>query len=207
MTPIEKAKAVVTRLEKELAAVTNKATAAATERRRLSYSAHGCGDEKARAELSSANAASAALALDAENLRSAIEDAKRHVVEAEREVDAGKRREVARQAKAIIAEAETFGEVMTDGLDRLCEGFAAFAACLEKLERLGYPVATSRLRYLAYTRAIQGRLHGTGLGFDIVAPYLRHDLASLNANYMEHSRNKVAEDLGTAAAVADAEAA
>jgi hypothetical protein len=95
--------------------------------------------------------------------------------------------------------------VMAEGLDRLCEGFAAFSVCLEKLERLGYSVATSRLRYLAYTRAVQSRLHQAGLGFDIVPPYLRHDLASLNASYTEPSRNKVAEDLGDA--VADSEAA
>jgi hypothetical protein len=200
MTPIEKAKAVVTRLEKELAAVTNKATAAATERRRLSYSAHGCGDEKARAELSSANAASAALALDAENLRSAIEDARRKVGEAEREVEAVKRREVAREAKAIIAEAEVFGGVMADGLDRLCEALTGFSESLNKLERLGYPLAQQRLRYLAYTRTVQNRLHQAGLGFEIVPPYLRHDLSSMNANYLEPSRNKVAEDLGEAAA-------
>jgi hypothetical protein len=204
MTPIEKAKAVVTRLEKELAAVTNKATASATERRRLSYSAHGCGDEKARAELSSANAASATLAIDAENLRSAIEDAKGRVVEAEREVDAGKRREIARQAKTVIAEAETFGGVMAGGLDRLCEALTGFSDSLNKLGRLGYPVAQQRLRYLAYTRAVQNRLHQAGLGFDIVPPYLRHDLASMNANYLQPLVDKVAEDLGEAAAAAEA---
>jgi hypothetical protein len=202
MNSIEKAKAVVASLERQLAEVTTRAAATATIRRRLSFSAHGCGDEKARAELSDANAASASLAIDAENLRSAIEDAKRHVVEAERDVEAKKRREVARQAKAIVAEAEVFGGVMVTGLDTLCEALTGFSESLNKLERLGYPVAGERLRFLAYTRSVQNRLHGAGLGFDIVPPYLRHDLASMNANYLQPSVDKVAEDLGEA--VADA---
>jgi hypothetical protein len=148
MNSIDKAKAVVSALEAELAETTHKATAAATVRRRLSYDAHGCGDEAARAELASANAASTALAIEAENLRSAIEAAKARVVEAQREVEAKKRREVARQAKTIIAEAETFGGAMAAGLDTLCEALTGFADSLNKLERLEYPVAQPRLTHL-----------------------------------------------------------
>jgi hypothetical protein len=196
MNKIETAQAVVTRLEAQLADITNKSIASATDRRRLSFAAHGCGDEKARAELSAANAASAALTLDAENLQSAIHDARARVVEAQREVDAEKRREIARQAKTIIAEAETFGDAMAEGLDTLCEAFTGFADSLNKLERnLEYPVAGQRLRFLAYTRAVQQRLHQAGLDFTIVPPYLRHSFVELNQMYLDPSRNKVAEDL------------
>jgi triphosphoribosyl-dephospho-CoA synthetase len=202
MNKIETAQAVVTRLEAQLADITNKSIASATERRRLSFAAHGCGDEVARAELSAANAASAALTLDAENLQSAIHDARARVVEAQREVDVEKRREIARQAKTIIAEAETFGDAMAAGLDTLCEAFTGFSDSLNKLERLEYPVARERLRYLAFTRAVQQRLHQAGLDFTIVPPYLRHSFVELNQMYLLPSRNKVAEDLGEA--VADA---
>jgi CHAD domain-containing protein len=180
MNSIETARKVVASLERQLADITNRAIATDLERRRLSYSAPGCGDEEARAELSAANAASAALVLDAENLRSAIEDAKRHVVEAEREVDVEKRREIARQAKVIISDAEVFGEAMAAGLDSLTEALTGFSDSLGKLEHLGYPVARERLRFLAYTRAVQQRLHMAGLDFTIVAPYLRHGLDELN---------------------------
>jgi hypothetical protein len=205
MNAIEKAKAVVASLEGQLADVTNKATAAATQRRRLAFNAHGCGDEEARAELSVASAASAALAIDAENLRSAIEDAKRHVVEAEREAEAAKKRKVAREAQKIIAEAERFCAAMASGLDQVCEGFAAFSDCLQKLERLEYPVTRDRLRFLAYSRSVGARLRQAGLSeADVVPPYLRHDLASLHANYLQPSCDKVAEDLGEAVAPAEA---
>jgi triphosphoribosyl-dephospho-CoA synthetase len=195
MNKIETAQAVVTRLEAQLADITNKSIASATDRRSLSFAAHGCGDEKARAELSAANTASAALTLDAENLQSAIHDARARVVEAQREVDAEKRREIARQAKTIIAEAETFGDAMAAGLDTLCEAFTGFSDSLNKLERLEYPVARARLRYLAFTRAVQQRLHQAGLDFTIVPPYLRHSFVELNQMYLDPSRNKVAEDL------------
>jgi CHAD domain-containing protein len=142
------------------------------------------------------------LVLDAENLRSAIEDAKRHVVEAEREVDVEKRREIARQAKVIISDAEVFGEAMAAGLGSLTETLTGFSDSLGKLEHLGYPVARERLRFLAYTRAVQQRLHMAGLDFTIVAPYLRHGLDELNQMYLGPCRGKVAEDLGEA--VADA---
>ena len=63
----------------------------------------------------------------------------------------------------IISDAEVFGEAMAAGLDSLTEALTGFSDSLNKLERLEYPVARERLRFLAYTRAVQQRLHMAGL--------------------------------------------
>jgi hypothetical protein len=198
---IEKAKETVTRLEADLVAATDRATALQTERRKLSFRAHS-GDAEARTALEDGTSASTTAALEIENVKFSIEEAKDHVAAAEREVAVEKKREDARLAKVIIFEAGNFSEVMATGLDMLCDSLTGFSAALNKLERLEYPVARERLRYLAYTRAVQNRLYQAGLGFDIVAPYLRHSLDQLNQMYLGPSRDKVAEDLGEA--VADA---
>ena len=154
---IDELKKTLAKLEANLATASNKATALQTERRRIAFSAYSGGDGQARSILDELNTNSAIANLENENARAAIEECRRQLAlaEAEWEADAPKRRATARQAREIVEEAETFGGVMAEGLDRLCESFAAFSACLEKLERFGYPVATSRLRYLAYTRAVQ----------------------------------------------------
>jgi hypothetical protein len=198
---IHQAKQVVTALEGELTAKTNELTALQTIRRRLSFSAYN-GDAGDHKKLIEATAASTTAQFELENIRSALDVARQKVTEAEREVDVEKRSEVARQAKGIIAEAEQYSGAMSDGLDQLCDGLAAFSSCLDRLERLDYPVSRGRLRLLAYTRAVQERLRQAGLDFGIVSPHLRHSLPDLNENYLRPSRDLVARDLGET--VADA---
>jgi DNA repair exonuclease SbcCD ATPase subunit len=117
---IDTEKQTLERLEAKLAEETARATDLQTERRKLSFSAHS-GDAKARKALDAANASSATADLEIENVRSAIEEAKRRLAEAER---AEEMTRLGENAEAAIAIAEG----MPKRGQRIDEAFALIAA-------------------------------------------------------------------------------
>jgi hypothetical protein len=79
----EQARQTLAQLELRLSEASAKAVEIATERQRISFAAN-TGDAAARKALDKANAATTTVTLEIENLRSAIEEAKRRLAEAER---------------------------------------------------------------------------------------------------------------------------
>ena len=57
-------------------------------------------------------------------------------------------------------------------------------ADLERMRRLGAPLANGRLVFLALTRAISPLLREAGLEFDLVPPGQRHDPVALVGGYV-----------------------
>lgn len=110
-------------LEGKLAEATAKATELQTERRRLSFDAN-TGDEAARKKLDKLNAASATVDLEIENLKSALDEAKRRLAEAERA-------EARNRQAAGAAEALKIAERRLERGRRLDEAFAAIRADLD----------------------------------------------------------------------------
>jgi hypothetical protein len=83
---VEEANQILSALEAKLAAASGRAIELQTLRRKLSYAAN-TGDHKARKALDDANASSATADLEIENVKSAIEAARHHRSEAEREAE------------------------------------------------------------------------------------------------------------------------
>jgi phage gp29-like protein len=130
---IDELRKTIAKLEANLVAASNKATALQTERRKIAFGAFN-GDGQARSVLDELNTNSAIANLENENARAALDEGRRQLAlaEVEWEAAAPRRLEAARQAKELVEQAETFGGVMADGLDRLCGGFAEFDACLDR---------------------------------------------------------------------------
>src|SRR5579872_6550140 len=84
MNTSEEARRVVAELENKLAAAEARAAELQAERRRLSFDAN-TGDGSAEKKLKALNTESAHITLDIENLRSALEEAKRRLAAAERD--------------------------------------------------------------------------------------------------------------------------
>jgi hypothetical protein len=83
MTTVEESRRIVAELETKLAAAEARAVELATERRRISFAAN-TGDADARKALDRLNKEAATAGLEIENIRSALEEAKRRLAEAER---------------------------------------------------------------------------------------------------------------------------
>lgn len=82
MNTTEDARHTLAQIKQKLAAASARAIALQTERQRLSFDAN-TGDEIARERLDRANAASTAVTIELENLRSAAEEGKRRLDAAE----------------------------------------------------------------------------------------------------------------------------
>jgi hypothetical protein len=114
-------------LEAKLAEATGRATELQTERRRISFAAN-TGDAAARKALDAANAASGSIAIEIENLQSAIDEAKRRV-------DAAERGEVREALAENARRAVTIGEHIKQRgrkLDELANGLFAEAEALRE---------------------------------------------------------------------------
>ena len=81
---VEESRRIVAELENKLAAAEARAVELQTERRRLSFAAN-TGDGAAEKRLKALNTEAAHINLDIENVRSAIDEAKRRLAAAERD--------------------------------------------------------------------------------------------------------------------------
>ena len=133
---VEEARRIAAELENKLAAAEARAVDLQTERRRLSFAAN-TGDGAAEKRLKALNTEAAHINLDIENVRSAIDEAKRRLAAAERDEAMAAARENAEAALVIS--------------NRLVERAAKIDAAL----------ATAREEMLAYKRDVDA-LHLTG---------------------------------------------
>jgi predicted nucleic acid-binding Zn-ribbon protein len=135
-TEVETARQTLADLEQKLAAAEARVVEMSTERRRIAYAAT-TGDADAKRALDKLNKESAVAGLDIENVRSALDEAKRRLAEAERAESMAAATENA-EAALVIA-------------DRLVERAAKIDAAL----------ATAREELHAYKHDLQG-LHLAG---------------------------------------------
>ena len=132
----EAARQIVAELEGKLAAGEARAVDLQTERRRLSFDAN-TGDGAAEKRLKALNTEAAHINLDIENVRSAIDEAKRRLTAAERD-----------EAMAASVENAEAALVIDDRL-------------LERATKIDAALATAREEMLAYKRDVDA-LHLTG---------------------------------------------
>jgi hypothetical protein len=204
---IDELKKTIAKLEANLVAASNKATALQTERRKISFRAHS-GDAEARTALDEVTAASTTAALEIENLKFSIEEAKRLIAEAEREEKLREERDRARKGKSVIARAGKRGPKMQVALKSLCEELSGFSNDLQELHVLGAPATTGRLIELAFEPSIAHPLRATGVvRIDIVPPGLRSQLADLVSTYLIPQTRWAAAVLGESVSADVAEVA
>jgi hypothetical protein len=132
----EAVRQIVIDLEGKLAAAIAKATALQTDRRQLAFDAN-TGDQKARKALDTANSASATADLEIENVRSAIEEARRRLGEAERAEEMAL---LASNAEAALVLGERLaerGRKIDAALAIVADESKAFADDIAALNRLG----------------------------------------------------------------------
>jgi hypothetical protein len=184
MDDVEKAKETVSRLEGELAKATDWGTALQTERRKLSFAAHN-GDDTARKKLDKLTAESVTIGLSIENLNSAIDEARVHLVDAERAQDVAQHRANAAEVRRIAGRIEERGVALTAALADLCNEFDALEADLEQMRALKAPAPQRRLVQLAFGRAFSHRLQKLGIDVgDVVPPLQRYSPGELTAAYV-----------------------
>jgi len=162
MNVVDEAKNTLEKLEANLAAAMNKATVLQTERRRVSFKACN-GDNHARALLDEMNTSSMVATLELENIKSAIEEARHRLSQAEREAELAEKRALAEKVKRVVATLEGSGPAIAGALKTLCHELSGFDAALAGLHRLGAPTHNGQLRKLAFTRCILPQLRQTGL--------------------------------------------
>jgi hypothetical protein len=204
---VTESKNVLTKLEANLVAATNKATILQSERRRVSFKACN-GDNHARTLLDELNTNSAVAALEIENARSAVDEAQSQLAKAQREEEQAEKRALAEKVHRIVATLEGSGPAIAASLRDLCRDLSEFAAALTGLHRLGVPVTSGRLVELAFTRTVLASLWETGvIEVDAIAPGMRSDPAYLVSAYLSGPRKWADEVLGAGAAATAVEAA
>jgi hypothetical protein len=134
-TEVETARATLADLEGKLAAITARSIELANERRLISFAAN-TGDSAAEKKLKALNTEAAHINLDAENVRSAIDEAKRRLAIAIRDEQMAGERKNAEEAKVI-------GERLVEHARAIDAAFATAQAEMTAMKR-----ATDRLHEL-----------------------------------------------------------
>ena len=156
----EEARQIVADLENKLAAAEARAVELQTERRRLSFDAN-TGDGAAEKRLKALNTEAAHINLDIENVRSAIDEAKRRLAAAERDEAMAAGREKAERALIVSERVAARGKKLDQALLTL----AMEAEGLEEdLSELNYQLGIA-YPSLANFRAIVERPFVAGLMF------------------------------------------
>jgi septal ring factor EnvC (AmiA/AmiB activator) len=183
MDDVQKAKETVVKLEGNLAQAHARATELQTARRKLAFDAN-TGDASAKKELDKLNAQSTTIAFEIENLRSAIDEARVKVTDAERAADLSTQRTRATQVKQIAGRIDKRGPAIAAAVSALCDEFAALSADLDAIRDLKAPIVQQRLVELGFSRIVGHQLQQVGFEIgDRVPPALRHSPEHLASTY------------------------
>ena len=179
---------ILSKLENNLIKATNNATALQAERRKIAFSACN-GDGHARSVLDELNTNSAVASLEIENAKSALEEGRRQLAEAEREAEMAAKRQKAFKVRAVVETMERYGPAIDSSLRDLCRELAGFNEALNGLRSWDIPVANGRLVALAFTRTLFAKLREVGILVDTIPPGLRSEPAYLVKAYLEAPKN------------------
>jgi small-conductance mechanosensitive channel len=180
---VQKAKETVERLEAELAKATDRGTALQVDRRKLAFGAHN-GDDAARKKLDKLTAESVTIGLEVENLRSAIDEAKARLADAERMADLSTQRTRATQVKEIAARVQARGPTIAAAVAALCNEYGGLVEDLNEIRMLNAPIVQGRLVALGFSASVRHQLQR--VGFDVgdhVPPALRYTPEHLASTY------------------------
>jgi predicted nucleic acid-binding Zn-ribbon protein len=180
---VQQARETVAKLEGNLAQAHARATELQTERRKLAFDAN-TGDAGAKKELDKLNAQSTTIAFEIENLRSAIDEARVRVTDAERAADAATQRARAKQVKEVAGRIDNRGPTLAAAVTALCNEYTGLIEDLDEIRMLRAPVVQQRLVELAFSKTVGHALQQIGLEIgDHVPPALRHSPEHLASQY------------------------
>jgi hypothetical protein len=178
MNDVEKMRRIVADLQSKLAATSDRATALATERRRLAYDA-SVGDAKAKARLEKLTGESAVAGIDVENSHIALEEARHRLDSAEHAAAAAERKAAAERLQAEVSEiagrVEARGPAMAAALAGFFSEYVGLQADLNCLRQLGANVSPARSVQLSFEGVVSHMCRSAGLSVgDLVEPLRRH---------------------------------
>jgi len=178
MDTVEHARRIVAELESKLAATSDRATALATERRRLAYDA-SVGDAKAHKELTKLTGESATAGIEVENARIALHEARHRLASAEHTAALAEQRANAErlsgQVKELAAKIESRGPAISKALASFCEQYSALESDLTALRQLGAEITPARTVGLSFEAVLSHTALSVGLHLgDLVEPSRRH---------------------------------
>jgi hypothetical protein len=187
MDTVEHARKIVAELESKLVAASDRATALATERRRLAYSA-STGDAKAHKELTKLTGESATAGVEVENAHIALEEGRHRLASVEQAAALAERKANAErlhaQAKELAAKIEGRGGAISKALAGFCEQYSALESDLTALRQLGMEITPARAVGLAFEAVVAHTCRSVGLRTgDLLEPARRHSPESLTAGY------------------------
>jgi hypothetical protein len=189
---IEHARQVVAELESKLVAVTDRATALATERRRVAYDV-GIGDAKSKTKLEKLTNESSIAAVDVENCHAALEEGRHRLASAEHIADQARRKTDAErlhgQVNELADRVAARGPALAAALATFCDEYGGLECDLAALRQLGVEITPARSVGLAFEAVVSHTLRGIGLRVgNLVAPGRRHDPASMTTGYASRAR-------------------
>ena len=142
-TEVETARATLAELETKLAGITARSIELADERRRIAFDALA-GDGAAEKRLKALNTESAHIHLDVENIRSAIDEAKRRLNAAIRDEETAEDRKNAEAAVAIGERLAERGKLIDEALATALREIDGYKRDVDELHRLGCAAPTSQ---------------------------------------------------------------
>jgi hypothetical protein len=184
---ITQARQIAAELESKLAAASDRATALATDRRRLAYAA-STDDTKAHRELTKLTGESAVVAIDVENCHAALIEARHRLDSAEAAAALAERKANAErlsgQVKELAAKIESRGPAIAAGLAAVAAAFTGLQNDLRAVKDLDAELVPARLVELAFAEAVSSTLRSVGIVLgDTVPPDRRRTPEALTAGY------------------------
>jgi hypothetical protein len=207
MDNVEHARKIVSDLQSKLAAASDRATALATERRRLAYAA-STGDAKAHKELTKLTGESATAGIDVENAHIALHEARHRLASAEHAAALAEQRANAErlsgQVKELAAKIESHGPAISKALAGFCEQYSALESDLTALRQLrGAEIIPARTVGLSFETVVAHTCRSVGLHLgDLVEPARRHSPEFLTDSYASRARDWADAVLGEKAEAA-----
>jgi hypothetical protein len=192
MDTVEKARTVVADLKIKLAAVGDKATALAVERRRLAYDA-SVGDAKAKSRLEKLTGESAVVAIENENAHAALIEARSRLDSAEHAAALAEKKAAAerlqKEVKELADRVAARGPSMSNALAGFFSEYVALQADTAALRGLGANLVPARTIELAFETLLAHTCRAVGIKIgDLVEPARRHSVETLVESYATRAR-------------------
>lgn len=180
----ETARATLAHLEQKLTDASARAIELQTERQRISFDAN-TGDEAARQRLDKANTASTTVALELENISSAIREAKRRLAEAERAEEVAQLSANAEAAVEIADRLAERGRKIDAALAIVAEQATGYMADISELNRLGCSHPRAEQFSVLGEMVVSAALMDSPLKLRHLAPKDRRTLAELSNGWRD----------------------
>jgi hypothetical protein len=195
---IEAANNIVNELTVKHRALADKADDLAVQRRELSYAAH-TGDERAKKKLDQLTRETVTLALEHENVASALVEANRKLNEAQAEAAREQQKENARKLRAVTKAFVELGNEVDELLSELATASAALKASVSEIHGLGVGFPSHAQLQSLGERALHTSLMNTLFQAQHVPPGERTTFAKLIKGWAATIERGVEQTLGETA--------